>query len=97
MSTDQWKRVTPPPPGLRRSLTYNDHPLRLLFRARRFTTREGMNWLQERGHISDLCLEPEDVARVDAERILHLAGAQWALPAFDNLMPRELILGARIL
>ena len=48
----------------------NHHPLRLLFAGRKFTDREGMNLLQDPGLISDLCVEPEDVAPCDVERVL---------------------------
>lgn len=52
---------------------YQTHPLSRLFQARRFTTTEGLNWLQDRGLISDLCVTLEDVAEVDVQRVLELA------------------------
>lgn len=51
------------------------HPLTALFHARRMTTTEGMNWLQERGHISDLCVTVEDVAPCDVLAVLKKATA----------------------
>lgn len=52
----------------------NHHPLHLLFWAKRFTIVEGMNWLQDRGHISDNCVDAEQVAPVDVLRVLDLSG-----------------------
>jgi len=51
----------------------NWHPLVRLFHARKFTIREGMNWLQDRGHISDNCIDPEDVAECDVKVVLEKA------------------------
>lgn len=58
----------------------NWHPLVAFFHARKFTTAAGMNWLQERGLISDLCVEPADVARVDVVAVLTRAEALHYLP-----------------
>ena len=33
-----------------------------------------MNWLQDHGYISDNCVNPEDVARVDVEAVLEKTG-----------------------
>lgn len=55
------------------------HPLAAFFEHRRFTVTEGLNWLQERGLISDLCVTVEDVAACDVERVL--AQAREALAA----------------
>lgn len=64
---------------------WNDHPMRMLFRARTLTTCEGMNWLQEHGHVSDNCVLPEEVAEVDYVRVLKQAGfecfiCEWGRP-----------------
>lgn len=52
---------------------YCVHPLRAIFRLRCFTVCEGMNWLQERGLVSDECVWPEDVAPSDVDRVLQMA------------------------
>lgn len=36
-----------------------------------------LNWLQERGQISDLCVTMEDVAHVDAARVVERWRAKW--------------------
>lgn len=59
----------------------NDHPLRIFFRAKVVTTEEGMNRLQDRGLISDNCVNPEDVAPIDVERVLRKFDALWAIPS----------------
>jgi hypothetical protein len=75
----------------------DEHPLRTLFQQKRYTTTQGMNWLQSNGYVSDNCIDPEDVARCDAERVLYRGG--WSreriAKAFDNLTPRHLIVGYR--
>jgi hypothetical protein len=37
-----------------------------------------MNWLQERGLVSDNCITAEDVGEVDTVRVLQSAHAMWA-------------------
>lgn len=49
---------------------YNVHPLTRALIARRWSVTAGMNWLQDRGLISDNCVEVEDVAEVDVEKVL---------------------------
>lgn len=53
------------------------HPLVRLFHIRAMDTIEGMNWLQEHGHISDNCVRPEDVAVADVARIEKAFVARW--------------------
>jgi hypothetical protein len=65
----------------------NQHPLIMLFHTRKYTIAEGMNWLQERGHISDLCVTPQDVAPCDVAAVLAKADALWALPAGKDPRP----------
>lgn len=60
---------------------YLTHPLRMIFRSKPCTVLYGMNWLQDHNWISDLCVEPEDVARVDCEAVLRRSRCEWALPA----------------
>jgi len=55
----------------------NRHPLIVLFYTRKFSICAGMDWLQDRGHISDLCQRPEDVAPSDVDAVLAKAGALW--------------------
>lgn len=61
----------------------NWHPLVAFFHARQFSTEAGMNWLQDHGQISDLCVTPGDVASSDILAVLTKAGALWALPHGD--------------
>lgn len=65
------------------------HPLAALFAARGFTHRQGMDWLQERGHVSDECVWLEDVAPADVERILYAARFECYLQAVERFAPRE--------
>lgn len=51
----------------------NKHPLVILFLQRKFTVQQGMNWLQERAHISDSCVYPQDVAPCDVQEIMRKA------------------------
>lgn len=53
-------------------------PLQGLFRLRAYTPRMGLNWLQERGHISDLCVTLADVAPVDAAAAVARFRARWS-------------------
>jgi hypothetical protein len=53
---------------------HRTHPLLMLFWARRFTEAEGMDWLQGRGWISDLCVTVWDVALMDVARVIAAAG-----------------------
>lgn len=64
--------------GMNHRETPSTHPLALFFHSKKFTINEGLNWLQANGHISDNCIELEDVAEVDWRRVLKLAGAEWA-------------------
>lgn len=57
---------------------YTAHPLTALFHARNFTNTEGMNWLQDRGLISDNCVTVESVAPCDIERVLNMAAQALA-------------------
>lgn len=52
------------------------HPLRAIFGARRMTVSEGMDWLQDRGLVSDECVWPEDVATSDVARVVALFEAR---------------------
>lgn len=52
-------------------------PLFWLFISRRFSENAGMNWLQDRGHISDNCVGIETVALEDVKDVLRKAGAEW--------------------
>lgn len=56
-------------------------PLQRVFWSRGYTELAGLNWLQERGHISDLCVTMADVAPCDAERVLSLWRARWKVAA----------------
>lgn len=60
------------------------HPLAALFAARGFTHRQGMDWLQERGHVSDECVWLEDVALGDVQRILCAARFECYLSAMPK-------------
>lgn len=62
-----------------RAPKYHWHPLAFLFYARRYTIPQGMNWLQERGHISDLCVEVESIAYCDVVSVLTKANALFYL------------------
>lgn len=53
---------------------YNVHPLTIAMIARKWSVTSGMNWLQDHGLISDNCIDPEDVATVDVDRVLKLMG-----------------------
>jgi hypothetical protein len=55
------------------------HPMTALFLERRYTVAEGMNWLQERGLVSDLCNRPEEVAPCDVVAVLARAGRKIPL------------------
>lgn len=54
----------------------------MLFGCKRFSDESGLNWLQERGHISDNCINLEDVAKPDVIRILHLAKLPQLIPDY---------------
>lgn len=56
---------------------YRLHPLTRLFLARCFSPVTGMNWLQERGLVSDCCVTVEDVAPCDVARVVALFAARW--------------------
>lgn len=62
---------------------HRTHPLRLFFDWRRWPWAEAMQWLQDRGWISDNCITPEDVALCDIRRVLAAAGASHALSTTD--------------
>jgi len=50
------------------------HPLEMLFNNKRgFDPVAGMNWLQERGLISDNAVTIEDVAHEDGLRVFYMA------------------------
>lgn len=65
------------------------HPLRWLFGVRCFGTVAGMNWLQDRGLVSDNCVEAEDVCSVDVLRVLDAAEASPSLNPKCIAMVRE--------
>lgn len=46
------------------------HPLRLLFKKQGRSECAGMNWLQDRGLISDNCVTVEDVAPQNVESVI---------------------------
>lgn len=50
---------------------WDRHPMR------RMTALETMNWLDDRGWISNLCVQPEDVAPQDVERIEAKFKERW--------------------
>lgn len=62
------------------------HPLSRLFGLRGFSVQAGMAWLQDRGHVSDECLWPEDVAPCDLERIFVAAGHEELVPDARKLV-----------
>ncbi len=41
-----------------------------LFARRKMTPEQGMDWLQGEGRVADNCVTVEDVAAVDARRVL---------------------------
>src|SRR4051812_26347518 len=51
-------------------------PLEVIFREQCFTPVEGMNWLQDRGLVSDNCVTVADVAMVDQVRVERLYRAR---------------------
>lgn len=60
----------------------NEHPLRILILTRGMTITEGLNWLQDRGHISDNAIELGDVASSDVLSVICKAGAEWAISKY---------------
>lgn len=58
----------------------NWHPLLTFFLWRRFSVKDGLNWLQLRGWISDLAVELHDVASVDVDRVLTAAKVRHFFP-----------------
>lgn len=57
------------------------HPLLRVFWSRCFSELAGLNWLQDRGHISDECVTLADVAPCDVERVVMLWRERWAVKA----------------
>lgn len=51
-----------------------EHPLLKVFRDRGLNPITGMNWLQDYGLCSDLCVTHENVAAVDVARIVEEFG-----------------------
>lgn len=67
-------------PGDAARLKHCQHPLaRFIQNAYPgiWSTKEGMNWLQDRGWISDNCVTVEDVSPVDIERVLLAAKCKF--------------------
>ena len=58
----------------------NQHPLRVLALTRKVVPAHALDWLQEHGHVSDLCVTLEEVASADTDTVLEKAGALWAKP-----------------
>lgn len=61
----------------------------MLFYKESYSENAGMDWLQDRGLISDNCVTPEDVAPCDVKAVMEKAGAMllWTLPPWHNPHP----------
>lgn len=68
------------PEGGRRP-KYGRHPLSVLAGMRCYSEGQALDWLQERGFISDQVMSFDEVAPVDVARVMRAARREELLPA----------------